>query len=408
MQTVLAAVAAGAAVLGLIFANLFPEAVPRRTRWRVLTAGELRPALVLAAVSAVVLFLLTLPSTKPFSPGLTLGWGILIGAVLGLYALFEASGSVAGQSGGVRTAGLLSAAALGPAAILLIFRGYPNQALMGCAIGAVLVAAICSCLARPLFAAAPEEERDRLACFAGVELFVEESDRVEDAPPIGNRHAAGGHVALVGRVDVRGGMMSEGRGAGGGDRPLKRAGIGDVERLRPAHAVRVAPLEGCHKLVQEAVVVDFAMAVDHDHNLAAGMTHADVARRAGESPRVGQQADVWVAPREVGNQPGRSVGRLAVDHEDLEPLRIVALGNELAERALDALRLVPHGNDHGDRRLDGNWPRERFQIGVGRCRDQRSLIADMARDPRPRGLARSHRGTPTQLSKLLLLSWQEI
>jgi len=172
MQTVLAAVAAGAAVLGLIFANLFPEAVPRRTRWRVLTAGELRPALVLAAVSAVVLFLLTLPSTKPFSPGLTLGWGILIGAVLGLYALFEASGSVAGQSGGVRTAGLLSAAALGPAAILLIFRGYPNQALMGCAIGAVLVAAICSCLARPLFAAAPEEERDRLACFAGVELFA--------------------------------------------------------------------------------------------------------------------------------------------------------------------------------------------------------------------------------------------
>ena len=149
MVTILAAIAAVAAVLGLTYAYLFPQEVPRRTQWQALLTGEWRPVLAFAAGTVVALFLLSLPTGKPFSPGLTLGWGILIGGLVGLYAWFEASGSFAGEAASARTVGLLSAAALGPAATLLILRGYPNEALMGCAGGAVLVAAIGWVIVRP-------------------------------------------------------------------------------------------------------------------------------------------------------------------------------------------------------------------------------------------------------------------
>jgi hypothetical protein len=80
---------------------------------------------------------------------MTLGWGVLIGGLVGLYAWFEASGSFAAEAAAARTVGMLSAAALGPAATLLVFRGYPNEALVGCAGGAVLVAAIGWAIVRP-------------------------------------------------------------------------------------------------------------------------------------------------------------------------------------------------------------------------------------------------------------------
>jgi len=149
MATILAVIAAVAAVVGLVYAYVSPQEVPRRTQWKALLTGELRPVLALAAGATVALFLLSLPSGKPFSPGLTLGWGVLIGGLVGLYAWFEASGSFAGEAASARTVGMLAAAALGPAAALLIFRGYPNEALMGCAGGAVLVAAIGWAIVRP-------------------------------------------------------------------------------------------------------------------------------------------------------------------------------------------------------------------------------------------------------------------
>jgi hypothetical protein len=84
-----------------------------------------------AAILAAVLFLLTLPTAKPFSAGLTLGWGFLLGAILGVIVLAT----------GVAEVGVLSAAAVGPSILLLVFHGYPNEALMGCALGGVFVAA---------------------------------------------------------------------------------------------------------------------------------------------------------------------------------------------------------------------------------------------------------------------------
>jgi hypothetical protein len=172
MATTLAAVTVGAAVLGLVYANLSPPDEASLTRRRMLLTGEFRPVLLFAAVSAVVLFLLSLPAVKPFSPGLTLGWGMLLGGLLGLYALYEAGGSSTEDGSAARAVGVLSAAALGPGAVLLIFHGYPNQALMGCAVGAVLVAAIGWAVLQPLVARPAGEGDDPLAWCQGVEVFA--------------------------------------------------------------------------------------------------------------------------------------------------------------------------------------------------------------------------------------------
>jgi hypothetical protein len=172
MATVLAAVAVGAAVLGLIYANLSPQDEASLTRRRMLLTGEFRPVLLFAAASVVLLFLLSLPAAKPFSPGLTLGWGVLIGGLLGLYVLYEAAGTSTEEGSAARAVGVLSAAALGPGAVLLIFHGYPNQALMGCAIGAVLMAAIGWAVLQPLVARPAGDGDDPLAWCRGVEVFA--------------------------------------------------------------------------------------------------------------------------------------------------------------------------------------------------------------------------------------------
>ena len=172
MATILAAIAAGVNVLGLAYANLSPQIGARSARSRVLFSPQVRPVVVLAIVSVAVLFVLTLPAGPPFSPGLTLGWGILIGGLLGLYALFESGGSFEDRDWSARTVGVLSAAGLGPSLVLLIFRGYPNEALMGCALGAVLVAAVGSTILRPAFAAAGADERPALCAYRGVEVFA--------------------------------------------------------------------------------------------------------------------------------------------------------------------------------------------------------------------------------------------
>ena len=44
----------------------------------------------------------------------------------------------------------------------------------------------------------------------------------------------------------------------------------------------------------------------------------------------------------------RAVGRLTVNNDDLEPLGIVILCDQLSQRPLDKLRLVSHGHDDGD------------------------------------------------------------
>ena len=188
MQMTFAAIAAGASVLGLAFANLAPQVAPRASRWRSLSSAGLRPVVAVTPAFALILFLLTLPSAPPFSSGLTLGWGFLTGAVLGLYALFEAAGASKVGAWPAGTVGLLSAACLGPSVILLIFRGYPNEALTGCALGSVFVAAMCSSTARPLCAAAPAEKRETLRCYRGVEVFALATVAVTAAARLGIGH----------------------------------------------------------------------------------------------------------------------------------------------------------------------------------------------------------------------------
>lgn len=172
MQITLATIAAAVSILGLAFANLSPQSGPRGARWQALISVGLHHLAAFTAFWIVVLFLFTVPSSRPFAPGLSLGWGFLIGAILGLYAIFEAAGNMEGDGWVARSVGLLSAACLGPSLILLIFRGYPNEALMGCAFGAVLVAAIWSSILRLLYAERTTEKRDTLSCYRGVEIFA--------------------------------------------------------------------------------------------------------------------------------------------------------------------------------------------------------------------------------------------
>lgn len=170
MQNILAVITAGASVLGLVYANLPRRNMPRSSRWRAMTAAGLRPLLIFTVCWLLVFFLLTTPTFPPFSSGLTLGWGFLIGGILGLYAFVAASGEMPDRY--ARTVGLLSAAALGPALILLIFHGYPNEALVGCALGAVLVGAIASSTLRPLAANSDGAEADARSAYRGVEVFA--------------------------------------------------------------------------------------------------------------------------------------------------------------------------------------------------------------------------------------------
>ncbi len=168
MHLILAICALGAALIGLVYSTTEARAAARlvsranaRLFWSLFTWG---------ALLGLVLFVATLPTRPPFAPGLTLGWGFLIGLLAGLYATVEARRSHQGGRWLVRVAGLVSAAVVGPTLVLIIFGSDSANALIGCALGAVLVAAIW----RSGFA--PMEYRDdsdeEVAAFRGVELFA--------------------------------------------------------------------------------------------------------------------------------------------------------------------------------------------------------------------------------------------
>ncbi len=170
MQLILAAIAAGASVLGVLYALISRRGEAHRVE---APAAEKRTLLIFLLVGIVLLFLLTVPSFPPFSPGMTLGWGFLLGSLLGFGVLFTA----------VRAVGVLAAAALGPALLLLIFHGYPNEALIGCALGALFVAAASAAVLRPLAATGEETvtledddtgwtRRATLGSARGVEMYA--------------------------------------------------------------------------------------------------------------------------------------------------------------------------------------------------------------------------------------------
>ena len=172
MEMTLAWIAVGACVLGLIYSSFWPQSVSRRDRLRSLVHPPFDSIFIFLVVWVIVLFVATLPTEHPWAPGLTLGWGFLIGAVLALRAAYEASGGNDGPDWAPRAVGLLCTAALGPAAILLIFHGYPTEALIGCALGSVFVAIVASGILRPLYAAAPDAERPSLSIYRGLEIHA--------------------------------------------------------------------------------------------------------------------------------------------------------------------------------------------------------------------------------------------
>jgi len=169
MYITLAAIALGAAVIGLIYAAISAQ-----------TDEKLRPTadshlywslLIWTAVLGLVLFAATWPSHPPFAAGLTLGWGFLIGLLVGLYATVEARRSFADGQWLVRSAGLVAAAVAGPALILIVFGAASVDALIGCALGGVLVAAIWRSALAPM-ELRQDEGGDESLRYRSVELFA--------------------------------------------------------------------------------------------------------------------------------------------------------------------------------------------------------------------------------------------
>jgi|GEM_PF-1891407 len=165
MQLILAVITLVIGILGLLFGIL-----SRRGAQDTAALPPISPALVMlwAALAAIVLFLLALPYARPFSPGLQLGWGILSGALLGIIAVVRSAGNRA-EDGMAHSIELLSLAAIGPALLLIAFRGYPNEALMGLALGAATAAFGAGALLRPAPAARGGGGQ---AVVRGAELFA--------------------------------------------------------------------------------------------------------------------------------------------------------------------------------------------------------------------------------------------
>jgi hypothetical protein len=138
MLFTLAAISLGAGLLGLVYATLSPRSDPA-LRWQVLSRAGARYVLIAVIVLAVAALALALLHNEG-----RLRWGVLVGAVAGLLA-FSITALRGPDDGGVPYfVGLVSAALLGPCVALLQFPTYPNETLMGCAIGAALPAAIAS------------------------------------------------------------------------------------------------------------------------------------------------------------------------------------------------------------------------------------------------------------------------
>ncbi len=126
------------ALCGLIV-SLTTPASNRLANMKSLHIGK---TLIYCFALTVVMVLCTLPCAPPFSQGMHIGWGFLIGGILGIIAIFEATGSFDGIGWVRRIVSTVSLAILGTAPVIFIFRGDPTDLLVGIAIGAVLIAII--------------------------------------------------------------------------------------------------------------------------------------------------------------------------------------------------------------------------------------------------------------------------
>lgn len=137
-------------VLGIGLAGIIPLAVmarsggePRRPASELGRSGEF--AALYVVLGTVVLFLLTIPSEPPvFAPGMRMGYGILIGGLLGALAGVLSARAYSGTpwSRSITACGVTCTAILGVGLILTLFSSYPQPALGGFLIGGVLSAVI--------------------------------------------------------------------------------------------------------------------------------------------------------------------------------------------------------------------------------------------------------------------------
>jgi hypothetical protein len=139
MQTMLALVTLAASAIGLVYSVLTLPPEGRRELWRRLLARELRPWLGPVLLLGVLGALATLPSLRPFTPGMPLGWGLLLGLLLGFWCLARTLAEPAPAGTGLLV-GLLAGVAAGGSLVLLLFRGNPTDALVGWALGSLFVA----------------------------------------------------------------------------------------------------------------------------------------------------------------------------------------------------------------------------------------------------------------------------
>src|SRR5688500_8938193 len=101
MYIILAAIATGTSLIGMGYGILERKHGRKEAEEE---KAPLQPFVVAIIVIGCLLFLLTLPTEKPFSPGQTLGPSLLLGVIAGLYALFvtlplSAEGGVPGAVG---------------------------------------------------------------------------------------------------------------------------------------------------------------------------------------------------------------------------------------------------------------------------------------------------------------------
>ena len=106
--------------------------------------GEYRAA-GFAVLGAVILFLATIPSEPPvFALGMRLGFGILIGGLLGALAglLAARAGDETSWARSIRACGIASISLVGIGLVMTFFGSYPQPALGGFMIGAVVSAVV--------------------------------------------------------------------------------------------------------------------------------------------------------------------------------------------------------------------------------------------------------------------------
>jgi hypothetical protein len=117
-------------------------ATPASNRIANMVRLDLGKTLIYCLALTIIIALCTIPNIPPFSQGMHLGWGFLIGGILGILAIFEAVGDINGIGWVRRAVAMISIAVLGTAPIIFIFRGDPTDILIGVAIAAALVSII--------------------------------------------------------------------------------------------------------------------------------------------------------------------------------------------------------------------------------------------------------------------------